>query len=223
MVYDFYCSWPPGGDQDVWPHSWRVVMLSIFVYVNSKKQKFKSSKVSCVSFPFLICLYSSTLLTFLPNPLFLNHILGLKLTTFLIYTYLVVYLITYFLFFSILSSFLSPPPPCPPTVSASQLFLPVAQKISAKSFYQCKTEESNSSQMSCQITTSGNEEVDLQSMMRGFEDVFSLDFGRPVLHSGMQVNMQARQNSSVSSCVREGHKINMTVGMGRLAWSDDSE
>lgn len=192
------------------------------LYVKSKKNK-SLNQVKFLVFPFLSCLWSSTLFTFLHNPVFQNRTLGLKLTTFLIYTFLVVYLITYFLFFSILSSFLLPPPPCPPTVSASQLFLPVAQKISAKSFYQCKTEESNSSQMSCQITTSGNEEVDLQSMMRGFEDVFSLDFGRPVLHSGMQVNMQARQNSSVSSCVREGHKINMTVGMGRLAWSDDSE
>uniref|UniRef100_A0A8C4IX04 Protein kinase domain-containing protein n=1 Tax=Dicentrarchus labrax TaxID=13489 RepID=A0A8C4IX04_DICLA len=106
--------------------------------------------------------------------------------------------------------------------SNSPLFLPVAKKISAKSFYQCKTEESNSSQMSCQITTSSNEEVKLQSMMKGFEDMFSLDFGRPVLHSGMQVNMQARQNSSMSSCVREGHKINMTLGMGRFNLSDDS-
>lgn len=108
-------------------------------------------------------------------------------------------------------------------LSPSQLFLPVAKKISAKSFYQSKTEESNSSQMSCQITTSSNEEVNLQSMMKGFEDMFSLDFGRPVLHSGMQVNMQAKQNSSMSSSVREGHKINMTLGMGRFTWSDDSE
>ncbi|XP_068560671.1 mitogen-activated protein kinase kinase kinase 20 isoform X2 [Cebidichthys violaceus] len=107
--------------------------------------------------------------------------------------------------------------------SNSPLLLPVAKKISAKSFYQSKTEESNSSQMSCQITTSSNEEVNLQSMTKGFEDMFSLDFGRPILHSGMQVNMQARQNSSVSSCVREGHKINMTLGMGRCTWSDDSE
>ncbi|KAG8000663.1 Mitogen-activated protein kinase kinase kinase 20 [Nibea albiflora] len=107
--------------------------------------------------------------------------------------------------------------------SNSPLFLPVAKKISAKSFYQCKTEESNSSEMSCQITTSGNDEVNLQSMMKGFEDMFSLDFGRPVLHSGMQVNMQARQNSSMSSCVREGHKINMTLGMGHFACSDDRE
>lgn len=77
--------------------------------------------------------------------------------------------------------------------------------------------------MSCQITASGNEEVNLQSVMKGFGDVFSADLGRPVLHSGMQVNMQAKQNSSKSSCVREGHKINMTLGRGRFTWSDDSE
>ncbi|XP_018540322.1 mitogen-activated protein kinase kinase kinase 20 isoform X3 [Lates calcarifer] len=107
--------------------------------------------------------------------------------------------------------------------SNSPLFLPVAKTISAKSFYQTKTEESNSSQMSCQISTSGNEEVNLRSVVKGFEDVFSVDFGRPVLHSGMQVNMQAKQNSSKSSCVREGHKINMTLGAGHFTWSDDSE
>ncbi|XP_056283237.1 mitogen-activated protein kinase kinase kinase 20 isoform X2 [Pseudoliparis swirei] len=107
--------------------------------------------------------------------------------------------------------------------SNSPLLFPVAKKISAQSFYRSKTEESNSSQMSCQITTSGSEEVNLQSMMKGFEDMFSLDFGRPTLHSGMQVHMQARQDSSVSSCVREGHKINMTPGMGRFTWSEDSE
>uniref|UniRef100_A0A8C3AR93 Protein kinase domain-containing protein n=1 Tax=Cyclopterus lumpus TaxID=8103 RepID=A0A8C3AR93_CYCLU len=106
--------------------------------------------------------------------------------------------------------------------SNSPLLLPVAQKISAQSFYQSKMEESNSSQMSCQVTTSSNEEVNLQSMMKGFEDMFSLDFGRPILHSGMQVHMQARQDSSVSSCVREGHKIDMTPGMGRFTWSDDN-
>ncbi|XP_040004561.1 mitogen-activated protein kinase kinase kinase 20 isoform X2 [Xiphias gladius] len=107
--------------------------------------------------------------------------------------------------------------------SNSPLFLPVAKTISAKSFYQSKTEESNSSQMSCQITTSGSEEVNLQSVMKGFEDMFSVDFGQPVLHSGMQVNMQAKKNSSKSSCVREGHKINMTLGAGSFTWSDDSE
>uniref|UniRef100_A0A665WXD7 Protein kinase domain-containing protein n=1 Tax=Echeneis naucrates TaxID=173247 RepID=A0A665WXD7_ECHNA len=105
--------------------------------------------------------------------------------------------------------------------SNSPLFLPAAKKISAKSFYQSKTEESNSSEMSCQITTSSNQEANLQSLMKGFEDMFSADFSQPVLHSGMQVNMQAKQNSSKSSCVREGHKINVTLGS--FTWSDDSE
>lgn len=115
---------------------------------------------------------------------------------------------------------------CPPVstcVPASQLLLHAAEKISAKSFYQTKTEESNSSQMSCQITTSRNEGVNLRSVMKDFEDMFSLDFSPPVLHPGMQVNMQARQRSSRSSCVREGHKINMAVGPGCFLWSDDSE
>lgn len=80
--------------------------------------------------------------------------------------------------------------------------------------------------MSCQITTSSNGEVDglnLQAMMKGFGDMFALDMGGPVLHSGMQVNMQAKQNSSKSSSVREGRKINMALEMGHLSWSDDSD
>uniref|UniRef100_A0A672JLP7 Protein kinase domain-containing protein n=1 Tax=Salarias fasciatus TaxID=181472 RepID=A0A672JLP7_SALFA len=104
--------------------------------------------------------------------------------------------------------------------SNTPLFLPGAKKIS-QSFYRSKTEESNSSQMSCQIRTSGSEELDLQSVMRGFEDAFSLDLGRPVLHSGIRVNMRAKQNSSRSRRIREGRKIHTALGLGRFLWSED--
>nr|XP_043869524.1 mitogen-activated protein kinase kinase kinase 20 isoform X2 [Solea senegalensis] len=107
--------------------------------------------------------------------------------------------------------------------SNSPLCLPVATKISAKSFYQSKTEETNRSQVMCKIKTLSNEGVNLQSAVKGFKDMFSLDFGWPVLPSGIQVNMQAKQNSSRSSCVREGHKINMTLGAGRFTWSNNNE
>ncbi|XP_036401652.1 mitogen-activated protein kinase kinase kinase 20 isoform X2 [Megalops cyprinoides] len=110
--------------------------------------------------------------------------------------------------------------------SNTPLFLPVAAKISAESFYESKTEESNSSEMSCQITACSNGEVgsmNLQAMMKGFGDMFALDMGGPVLHSGMQVNMQAKQNSHKSSSVREGRKINMALGMEAFNWSDDSD
>ncbi|CAB1328504.1 unnamed protein product [Coregonus sp. 'balchen'] len=86
--------------------------------------------------------------------------------------------------------------------SNTPLFLPVMAKISAESFYESKTEESNSLAMSCQIRSSSNGEVEvmsLQTMMKGFGDMFALDMGGPVLHSGMQVNVQAKQNSSKSS------------------------
>uniref|UniRef100_A0A8C7HWT4 Mitogen-activated protein kinase kinase kinase 20-like n=1 Tax=Oncorhynchus kisutch TaxID=8019 RepID=A0A8C7HWT4_ONCKI len=79
--------------------------------------------------------------------------------------------------------------------------------ISTESFYESKTEESNSSEMTCQITSSSNGEVEgmsLQVMMKGFGDMFG--------------NMQAKQNSSKSSSVREGRKINMAFGM-----SDDTD
>nr|XP_029480004.1 mitogen-activated protein kinase kinase kinase 20 isoform X4 [Oncorhynchus nerka] len=110
--------------------------------------------------------------------------------------------------------------------SNTPLFLPVAAQISAESFYESKTEESNSSEMTCQITSSSNGEVEgmsLQAMMKGFGDMFALDMGGPVLHSGMQVNMQAKQNSSKSSSVREGRKINTALGMSDFNWSDDSD
>ncbi|XP_062421101.1 mitogen-activated protein kinase kinase kinase 20 isoform X2 [Pungitius pungitius] len=106
--------------------------------------------------------------------------------------------------------------------SNSPLLSPVAKKMSARSFYQSKTEESNSSQVSCRITASGNEGLNPRAGTRGFGDVFSLDFGRPALHSGMQVNVQARQKSSASSCVRGGQKIEATLRMGRLTRCDDS-
>lgn len=97
----------------------------------------------------------------------------------------------------------------------------MAAQISIESFYESKTEESNSSETTCQITSSSNGEVEgmsLQAMMKVFGDMFALDMGGPVLHSGMQVNMQAKQNSSKSSSVREGRKINMALGI-----SDDSD
>ncbi|XP_033866182.2 mitogen-activated protein kinase kinase kinase 20-like isoform X2 [Acipenser ruthenus] len=110
--------------------------------------------------------------------------------------------------------------------SHTPLFLPVTAKISEESFYESKTEESNSSEMSCQITAASNGEVDgmnLQAMMKGFGDILSMDLAGPVLHSGIQTNMQAKQNSSKSTSVREGKKINTAVSLGAFNWSDDSD
>lgn len=87
-------------------------------------------------------------------------------------------------------------------------------------------EESNSSEVTCQITSSSKGVVDsmnLQAMMKGFGDMFDLDMEGPVLHSGMQVNMQAKQNYSKSSSVREGHKLNTALELGRFSWSDDGD
>lgn len=81
--------------------------------------------------------------------------------------------------------------------------------------------------MSCQITATSNGEVDnvnksLQAMMKGFGNMFDLGVVGPVLHSGMQINMQAKQNSSKTTSVRKGKKINMAVGFNDFDWSDDS-
>lgn len=104
--------------------------------------------------------------------------------------------------------------------SNSPLLLPVAQTLSTQSFYRSKTEESNSSQMSCHITASGKTGVNLPSAMKSFGDLFSLDLGRPVVHLGMRVNTQSKHKSSF---VREGHKISMTPRMGHSAWSKLSQ
>lgn len=104
--------------------------------------------------------------------------------------------------------------------SSTPRFFPVAAKMSAEAFYESRMEESNSSEMSCQITACSNGEVgglNLQAMMRGFEDMFSME---PVSRSGMRVNMQAKQNSSKSRSVREGRRIDMGLGMEPFGWSD---
>ncbi|XP_069081461.1 mitogen-activated protein kinase kinase kinase 20 isoform X3 [Pleurodeles waltl] len=111
--------------------------------------------------------------------------------------------------------------------SHTPLFLPVAARISRKCFFESKTEETKSSEMSCQITSSSNGEVDgvnesLQAMMKGFGNIFSMNVGGPVLHSGMQINMQAKQNSTKTTSVRTGKKINMAVGFNDFGYSDDS-
>lgn len=84
-------------------------------------------------------------------------------------------------------------------------------------------EESKSSELSCEIRGRCNGELGalaLQAVMKGFEDVFSLDNPSvPVLHSDMQVSMQATQNSSKTCSMREGHKISMAA----FNWSDDSD
>uniref|UniRef100_A0A8C5WFA1 Protein kinase domain-containing protein n=1 Tax=Leptobrachium leishanense TaxID=445787 RepID=A0A8C5WFA1_9ANUR len=112
--------------------------------------------------------------------------------------------------------------------SHTPLFFPVAARLSQKSFFESKTEESNSAEMSCQITaTASNGEVDgmnksLQAMMKGFGNIFDMNVVTPVLHSGMQINMQAKQNSTKSTTVRKGKKINMAVGFNDFGCSDDS-
>ncbi|XP_004917774.1 mitogen-activated protein kinase kinase kinase 20 isoform X2 [Xenopus tropicalis] len=111
--------------------------------------------------------------------------------------------------------------------SHTPLFFPVAARLSQKSFFESKTEESNSAEMSCQITATSNGEVDgmnqsLQAMMKGFGNIFDMNVVGPVLHSGMQINMQAKQNSSKTTSVRKGKKINMALGFSEFDWSDDS-
>ncbi len=61
--------------------------------------------------------------------------------------------------------------------------------------------------------------------MLGFGGAFDLDMNIPggnlVSQSGMQLNMQAKTNSSKSCSVREGRKLNMAITMDDFGWSDD--
>lgn len=99
--------------------------------------------------------------------------------------------------------------------------------MSEESYFESKTEESNSAEMSCQITATSNGEVagmnqSLKAlMMTGFGDIFSLNQAGSVLRSGMQINMQAKKNSSKTTSMRKGKKINMALGFSEFDWSDD--
>ncbi|EPY77736.1 mixed lineage kinase-related kinase MRK-beta isoform 2 isoform 5-like protein [Camelus ferus] len=102
--------------------------------------------------------------------------------------------------------------------SNTPLLLPLAARMSEESYFESKTEESNSAEMSCQITAASNGEghgmnQSLQAMMlMGFGDIFSMNKAGAVLHSGMQINMQAKQNSSKTTSKRKGKKVNMALG-----------
>lgn len=111
----------------------------------------------------------------------------------------------------------------------------MAAALSAESFFESHCEESNSSEVSCQISSStcSNGELggvkgggDLKALVfSGFRDVFDLDgpMGESVRSSGMQVSMQSKQNSSKSRSVRQGCKLNMAINMDDFGWSDDSD
>ncbi|KAG5261557.1 hypothetical protein AALO_G00285630 [Alosa alosa] len=117
--------------------------------------------------------------------------------------------------------------------SAVQFYSPVAATVSAESFFESHSEETNSSEVSCQISSSGgcsNGELGeagvagLKALvMSGFRDVFDMDgpMGESVSLRA-QVSMQAKQNSSKSHSVRQGRKLNMAINMDDF-WSDDDD
>ncbi|XP_016122436.1 mitogen-activated protein kinase kinase kinase MLT-like [Sinocyclocheilus grahami] len=106
---------------------------------------------------------------------------------------------------------------------------PLAATLSAESFYEAHMEESKSSEVSCQISSTCSNgdlgQASLQKLMLGFGGIFDLDMNIPggnlVSQSGMQLNMQAKKNSSKSCSVREGRKLNMAITMDDFGWSDD--
>ncbi|KAL2087842.1 hypothetical protein ACEWY4_016670 [Coilia grayii] len=127
-------------------------------------------------------------------------------------------------------------------------YSPVSASLSAESFFESHHEESNSSEMSCRISSStcSNGEPGggvglgigggvgagsgLKALvLSGFRDVLDLDgsVGEAVRCSGVQLSMQATQNSSSSSqkshSLRQGRKLNVAVNMDRFGWSDDDD
>lgn len=101
--------------------------------------------------------------------------------------------------------------------------------MSEESYFESKTEESNSAEMSCQITAASNGEghgmnQSLQAMMlMGCGDIFSMNKAGAVLHSGMQINMQAKQNSSKTTSKRRGKKVNMALGFSDFDLSEGDD
>ncbi|TRY55671.1 hypothetical protein DNTS_016518 [Danionella cerebrum] len=100
--------------------------------------------------------------------------------------------------------------------------------LSAKSFFESHMEETKSSEVSCHISSSTSNNGDLSpaglhKLMLGLGGVFDLDVNMPgsnlIRQSGMQINMQAKKNSSASCSVREGHKMNMAISMDHFGWS----
>ncbi|ELW64163.1 Mitogen-activated protein kinase kinase kinase MLT [Tupaia chinensis] len=113
--------------------------------------------------------------------------------------------------------------------SNTPLLLPLAARMSEESYFESKTEESNSAEMSCQITATSNGEghgmnPSLQAMMlMGFGDIFSMNKAGAVMHSGMQINMQAKQNSSKTTSKRKGKKVNMALGFSDFDLSEGDD
>ncbi|CAO2597079.1 Mitogen-activated protein kinase kinase kinase 20 [Lemmus lemmus] len=113
--------------------------------------------------------------------------------------------------------------------SNTPLLLPLAARMSEESYFESKTEETNSAEVSCQITATSNGEghgmkPSLQAMMlMGFGDVFSMNKAGAVLHSGMQINMQAKQNSSKTTSKRRGKKVNMALGFSDFDLSEGDD
>lgn len=101
--------------------------------------------------------------------------------------------------------------------------------MSEASYFESKTKESKSAEMSCQITAASNGEVagmnqSLKAlMMQGFGDVFSMNEAGSTLHSGMQINMEAKKNSSKTTSMRKGKKVNLALGFHEFDLSDEDD
>lgn len=64
----------------------------------------------------------------------------------------------------------------------------------------------------------------LQAMvLMGLGDIFSMNRAGTVLHSGMQINMQAKQNSSKTTSKRRGKKVSLALGLREFDLSEGDE
>ncbi|XP_052004111.1 mitogen-activated protein kinase kinase kinase 20-like isoform X2 [Xyrauchen texanus] len=110
--------------------------------------------------------------------------------------------------------------------SNTPFFLPVAAAISSGLLFESRVEES-SSEVSCEISGCADGEIGgltLQAVMRGFGEMFPLEFPSvPLQQSGEEVHMRTTESSSKTCSLRQGYKITMPLGMAAFDWSDDSD
>uniref|UniRef100_UPI00358FC588 mitogen-activated protein kinase kinase kinase 20-like n=1 Tax=Myxine glutinosa TaxID=7769 RepID=UPI00358FC588 len=122
------------------------------------------------------------------------------------------------------------------------VFSPLEVKLAEESFFESHTEESNSSELSCQLESVSNGEActgvaadrkapcgldqkhyDHISGVKDFQDVFPpesrMGTTSPRRSSGVKLNIQAKHNSSSSHSTRQGKKLSMSLKPSSFSWS----
>uniref|UniRef100_A0A8C4R965 Mitogen-activated protein kinase kinase kinase 20b n=1 Tax=Eptatretus burgeri TaxID=7764 RepID=A0A8C4R965_EPTBU len=128
------------------------------------------------------------------------------------------------------------------TQAQQPVFPPLEVNLAEESFFESHTEESNSSELSCQLESVSNGEACTgvaagrlvpcgldrkryghNSGVKDFQDVFlpesRMGTTSPRRSSGMKLNIQAKHNSSSSHSTRQGKKLSMSLKPSSFSWS----